>query len=129
MDLARIIISEKAPEQLIVLKERDGDRNFPILIGILEAVAIDHKIKKIKPSRPMTHDLMENVIKALGATLESVVINALIDKTFFAQLNLVLDGKNIVIDSRSSDAIIMALHMNSPIFVDEDVLSEVSSEQ
>ena len=129
MDLARIIISERSDEQIIVLKERDGNRSFPILIGIFEAVAIDRKVKNYKTPRPMTHDLMENILKGLNARLDHIVVNDIVDKTFYAKLVLKTDDKAIEIDSRPSDAVALAVQMNAPIFVEDSVLDEVAAEE
>lgn len=125
MELSRIIISETNDEQVIVLKEIDGERAFPIVIGIWEAVAIDRNIKGKKTPRPMTHDLIENVIGGLDAKLERVVVNDLRDRTFYARLVLRRNGKTVEIDSRPSDAIALAVQMKAPIYVEEKVLDEV----
>jgi hypothetical protein len=95
MELSRIIISETNDEQVIVLKEVDGERAFPIVIGIWEAVAIDRNIKGKKTPRPMTHDLIENVIAGLDARLERVIVSDLKDRTFFARLILRRNGKQV----------------------------------
>ena len=76
-ELSRIIINEMSDQQVIVLKERHGSRSFPIVIGIVEIFAIDRRLKGIKPARPMTHDLLANVIEDLGAKIEKIVINDL----------------------------------------------------
>ena len=127
MELSRIIISETNDEQVIVLKENDGDRAFPIVIGIWEAVAIDRNIKGKKTPRPMTHDLIENIIGGLDSKLEKVVITDLKDRTFFARLFLKRNGKSVEIDSRPSDAIALAVQMKAPIWVNESVIEEVLS--
>ena len=88
MELSRIIISETNDEQVIVLKEVEGERAFPIVIGIWEAVAIDRNIKGKKTPRPMTHDLIENVIGGLDSKLDRVVVTELRDRTFYAKLIL-----------------------------------------
>ena len=125
MELSRIIISETNDEQVIVLKEVEGSRAFPIVIGIWEAVAIDRNIKGKKTPRPMTHDLIENVIAGLDARLERVIVNDLRDRTFFARLILRRNGKQVEIDSRPSDAIALAVQMKAPIYVEERVLEEI----
>lgn len=125
MELSRIIISETNDEQVIVLREVDGSRAFPIVIGIWEAVAIDRNIKGKKTPRPMTHDLIENVIAGLDARLESVIVNDLKDRTFFARLVLRRNGKQVEIDSRPSDAIALAVQMKAPIYVEEKVLEGI----
>ena len=75
VELSRIIINEASDQQIIVLKERQGERGFPIVIGIVEIFAIDRRLKGIKPPRPMTHDLLDSVIENLGARIEKIVIN------------------------------------------------------
>ncbi len=126
MELSRIIISETNDEQVIVLKEVDGARAFPIVIGIWEAVAIDRNIKGKKTPRPMTHDLLENVIRGLDANLDRIVVTDLRDRTFYAKLILRRNGTLVEIDSRPSDAIALAVQMRVPIYVEESVLEEVS---
>ncbi len=125
MELSRIIISETNDEQVIVLKEIGGERAFPIVIGIWEAVAIDRNIKGKKTPRPMTHDLLENVIDGLDAKLDRVVVTELKDRTFYAHLILKRNGKTTEVDSRPSDAIALAVQMKAPIYVEEQVLDEV----
>ena len=123
--LSKIIIDEKRQDQIIVLKEKNGDRQFPIVIGFLEASSIKMKLSKIKPPRPMTHDLLVLVIEGLGATLVQVVIDRMVNNTFHAKLELKLkNGKKKVIDSRPSDGIALAVRTNAAIFVDEDVLKK-----
>ena len=127
MQLARIIISEISDNQVIYLQELEGDRQFPILIGIFEATNIDRRVKEdYKPPRPLTHDLIVNVAEQLGAEVDSVVISELRDHTYFAQLRLKKDGEIIEIDSRPSDAIAVAVTFSPPlpIYVAEEVLDE-----
>ncbi len=122
MELSKIIITETNEEQVIVLREVDGERAFPIVIGIWEAVAIDRNIKQKRTPRPMTHDLLENIILGLEAKLERIIINDLRDRTFFAKILLRRNGKMIEVDSRPSDAIALAVQMRAPIYVEERVL-------
>jgi bifunctional DNase/RNase len=127
MQLARIIISEISDNQVIYLREVDGERQFPILIGIFEATNIDRRVKEdYQPPRPLTHDLVVNVAEALGAEVDSVVISELREHTYFAQLRLRRDGEIIEIDSRPSDAIAVAVtfHPPLPIYVSEEVLED-----
>jgi hypothetical protein len=128
MNLARIVIVDSEDEKMsmIVLREADGERAFPILIGIHEAYAIDRRTKGIVVQRPLTHDLIERLIEQLDCQLEQVVISELRDSTFFAKLVLRRDGELIEIDSRPSDAIAVGAGTTAPIFVDESVLREVS---
>jgi uncharacterized protein len=125
MELARIIIVEHADSQVIVLRERDGERQFPILIGINEALAIDRGVKGLQTARPMTHDLIAAVIEQLEAELEQIVIHALRDHTFFAKLVLRRNGASVEVDCRPSDAIALGVVRNTPILVDDSVLKEV----
>lgn len=125
-ELSRIIINEMSDQQIIVLKERHGERSFPIVIGIVEIFAIDRRLKGIKPARPMTHDLLANVIDSLGAEIEKIVINDLRHHIFFARIHLRLNGRTIEIDSRPSDAIALGTATNAPIFVAEHVFEQAS---
>jgi len=125
MELSRILITELGDEQVIFLKEKDGPRTFPILIGINEALAIDRRIKGVTPPRPMTHDLLAGVIRAMGGVLEKIVIRDLKEHTFFAALHIRTDGKVVEIDSRPSDAIALGAAMDTPIYVASRVLDEV----
>jgi bifunctional DNase/RNase len=120
-ELSRIIINEMSDQQVIVLKERYGHRSFPIVIGIVEIFAIDRRLKGIKPARPMTHELLADVIQNLGARIEKIVINDLRSHVFFAKIHLNLNGRTIQIDSRPSDAIALGTAVNAPIFVAEHV--------
>ena len=126
MELSRIIISETNDEQVIVLKEVGGERAFPIVIGIWEAVAIDRNIKGKKTPRPMTHDLIENVIAGLDCSLDRIIVTELKERTFYARLVLRRSGKMVEVDSRPSDAIALAVQMKAPIYVNESVLEEVT---
>lgn len=125
-ELSRIIINEMSDQQIIVLKEIDGERSFPIVIGIVEIFAIDRRLKGIKPARPMTHDLLANVIESLGAKIEKIVINDLRHHVFFARIHLSINGKTIEIDSRPSDAIALGTATNAPIFVADHVFEQAS---
>ncbi|NLX04659.1 MAG: bifunctional nuclease family protein [Phycisphaerae bacterium] len=125
MDLAKIIITETEDRQIIVLKERDGTRTFPIVIGIAEACAIDRRLKGIQTLRPLTHELLASVIEQLGGQLEKIVINDLRDGTFYARLMVRQDGRLREIDSRPSDAIALGVATEVPVYVEEHVLREV----
>ena len=125
MELNKIIISEMQEQQIIILKEVDGERRFPIVIGSNEAMAIDRRLKSIPTPRPMTHDLLANVIEQLGGTIERIEINNLQDHTFFARIHIRRDGHVVKIDSRPSDAIALGAATTVPIYVAEHVLDEV----
>jgi bifunctional DNase/RNase len=126
VELARIIIDEQKREQVIVLKEKDGSRLLPIVIGIAEATAIKMTLSGFVSPRPLTHDLMSNMMDNLGITLEKVIIDDLIDGTFHAKLYLKNNGTLKIIDSRPSDSIALAVRTKSPIFVKEQVLDKLS---
>ena len=128
MELNKIIISEMQPEQIIVLKEVDGDRKFPIVIGSGEAYAIDRRLKGIPHPRPLTHDLLADVIESLGGALDRIEINDLQEHTFYARLHIRQNGGVIKIDSRPSDAIALGVATNVPIYVAEHVLADVCRE-
>lgn len=126
MELARIVISEVSDQQIIYLREVDGPRMFPILIGIFEASIIDRRVKGEVPTRPLTHDLLKNAIHELGGEVEDVVINNLMDHTYYAVLRIRVNGELIEVDSRPSDAIALSVHHTPvlPIYVEDTVLRE-----
>jgi len=127
MDLAQIRISETHDRQMIVLRERNGNRLLPIVIGLTEALAIDRRVKGTQLARPMTHDLLANVLEALGAQLEKIVINDLHEHTFYAKLVIRHHGELIEVDSRPSDAIALGVASDVPLYVEEHVLKEAAS--
>jgi uncharacterized protein len=126
MELHKIIISEMQDQQIIVLKEVDGERKFPIVIGSSEAYAIDRRLKGIPTPRPLTHDLLASVIETMGGYIDRIEINDLQAHTFFARIHIRQNGKTIEVDSRPSDAIALGIATVVPIFVAEHVLEEVS---
>ena len=128
MEVNKIRIDERRGEQVIVLKERGGNRLLPIIIGISEVTAIKMKISGIQPPRPLTHDLLRNTVTQLGAKLLRTVVNKLEFNTFFATLVLqTKEGAVEEIDARPSDSIALALRAEAPIFVAEEVLNQVAS--
>lgn len=130
MELSRILIRELNDFQLIELRELDGERSFPIVIGMGEAQAIERRLKGIEIKRPLTHELMASLINEMNATLESVTIIDLSEHTFFATLDIRKeDGELIHLDSRPSDAIALGVGLDAPIFVEEHVLDEAMSEE
>ena len=128
MELYRIIISEMQDQQIIMLKEVDGERTFPIVIGSGEAYAIDRRLKGIPTPRPLTHDLLASVIEQMGGSIEQIEINDLEHHTFYAKIHIRQDGKTLEIDSRPSDAIALGIATTVPIYVAEHVLDEVCRE-
>jgi bifunctional DNase/RNase len=149
MELSRILIRELNDYQIIELREVTGDapkeptasvydapaeespaRSFPIVIGLPEAQSIERRLKGIAIKRPQTHDLLANVIEALGAKLDSITINDLADHTFYATLDVTRgDGKKIHIDSRPSDAIALGIAGGVPIYVAEHVLEAATRDE
>lgn len=126
MQLSRIVIRETSDQQSVHLREKDGSRQFPIVIGIFEAWAIDRRVRDRKTPRPMTHDLMASLVEALGGKLERIVISDLRNNTFYAKLVFARDGgESVEVDARPSDAIALAVHLDAPIFVDESVIEAV----
>lgn len=129
MELSRILICEMQDLQIIELKEVDGERKFPILIGLSEAEAIRRRFQGVKIKRPLTHELLANVIDSFGGRLESIEINDLSEHTFYAKLNIrKADGEMMEVDSRPSDAIALGVAGEVPIYVAEHVLEEAQSE-
>jgi len=127
VELSKIIIDEKRQDQIIVLKEKDGDRQFPIVIGFLEASSIKMKLSGIEPPRPMTHDLLASVIEGLGATLKRLIIDKMVNNTFHAKLEFKFrNGRKKLIDARPSDGVALAVRTGAEIFVEEDVLKKAA---
>ena len=108
----------------ILLKEIDGERRLPIIIGQFEAQAIAFEIEGLKPPRPLTHELLKNILESLNYSVESVVINELRDSTFFAKIKFDTDEIDDI-DARPSDAIAMSLKFHAPIYVAKDVMDEI----
>jgi bifunctional DNase/RNase len=128
MELSRIFIREMTDMQIIELTEVDGERTFPIVIGLPEAFAIERRLKGIDIPRPQTHDLLSSVIGQLGGELKEIVVTDLVDGTFYARLVIEQDGESVEIDSRPSDAIALGVAENVPIFVDEEVLAQTEAD-
>jgi len=112
---------------IIILRDEEEKRSLPIWVGIYEANAIALELEKISTPRPMTHDLIKNIVESVEAKIEKVVVNDLRDNTFFALIHLRLGEEEITVDSRPSDAIALALRAGAPIFVDEDVVRRAKS--
>ncbi|HDN86514.1 MAG: bifunctional nuclease family protein [Candidatus Omnitrophota bacterium] len=121
VELSRIIIDEEKREQIIVLREKNGSKTLPIVIGLTEALAVRMKLSGFMPPRPLTHDLMKSLFDALEVRLEKVVIDKLVDSTFHAKLFLITKEGTKVVDARPSDSIALAVRTNSPVFVEEEV--------
>jgi len=109
---------------IVILKAMDSDDALPIWIGVMEATAIASELEQIKFSRPMTHDLLKNVLETLGAKVERIVVCDLKENTYYALIYLSIGEKRYEVDARPSDAIALALRVRAPIFVDEKVLEK-----
>ncbi|MGB9665361.1 MAG: bifunctional nuclease domain-containing protein [Ignavibacteria bacterium] len=112
----------------LILREVNGNRNLPIIIGAFEAQAIAMELEGIKPPRPLTHDLTKNLIESLGATLVEVIIDELRDNTFYAKLILDISSMTQEVDARPSDAIALSVRFRCPIFASETVMREAAFE-
>jgi uncharacterized protein len=112
---------------IIILKDLAGDKALPIWVGYFEANAIALEIEKINTPRPMTHDLLNNIISSLQAKVKHILVTGLKDNTFFAEISVIQNGSDMTIDSRPSDAIALALRSKSPIFVEEKVIEAAKS--
>ncbi len=123
VELSRIIIDEKRQDQVIVLKEKGGDRQIPIVIGFMEASSIKIKVSGVDVPRPMTHDLFINMLNVLNATMTKITIDELVNNTFHAKIEIKTDkGELRTVDSRPSDSVALAVRAQVPIYVSEGVL-------
>ena len=129
MELTRIIINETSDSHIIFLKEVEGERMFPIVIGFFEASSIERRVKNQQTQRPLTHDLLASTIDLLGGDLQDIYINELREHTYFAKIRVRRDGELVEIDCRPSDAIALAVTASVAIFVGDDVLGEACGEQ
>ena len=124
MEIDSIRVSLVSQQQVLLLRERNGKRYLPIWIGAYEANAIQLALHEVELSRPMTHDLLKNILLALGARVDRVEVTALREGTFYGNIVLSHQGRIYNIDSRPSDAIAVAVRMHAPIFVAREVLDE-----
>jgi len=124
VELSKIIINEASEQQFIVLTEKGGQRALPIVIGIVEIMAIDRRLKGMLPPRPMTHDLLGDVIETLGANIDKIVIRDMHSNTYYATLHLSNEGESFEVDSRPSDAIALGIATGVPIYVAEEVFEK-----
>lgn len=130
MELRRIIssTSETQDQHYLILKEVEGERSFPIVIGLYEVTSIERRIRGIQSQRPLTHDLVVSAIESLGGELQDVYISDLREGTYYAKIRILQDGETIELDSRPSDAIAIAVQARVPIYVAEEVIAEASDE-
>ena len=129
MELRRIIISEIHDRQIIILREVDGERSFPIVIGIFEATSIDRRVRQTPTPRPLTHDLIHSIIEDMGGEIEDILITELRDSTYYAKMRIRQGGELLEIDCRPSDAIAIAVTAQVPIYVADEILAEISEEE
>jgi bifunctional DNase/RNase len=124
MIIEAIRVSLMNYNRVVILKEKDSNRFLPIWIGAAEADAITLKKQGVKVSRPMTHDLLANVIGELGSSVQRIVVSDISDDTFIARIYLTRNGEDLQIDSRTSDAIALAVRTDAPIFCEDEVLDQ-----
>jgi bifunctional DNase/RNase len=126
LTLIGVRVELPANQPIVLLKEREGERYLPIWIGSAEAQAIALALQGVTPPRPMTHDLMRNILEELGVAVERIVITELREGTFYAIIQMSRNGTRFEISSRPSDAIALAVRTSVPIFANEEVLGEAS---
>lgn len=127
MTIKGLMVDPVTNMPIVILKDENDDRVLPIWVGIFEANAIALRIEDIETPRPMTHDLLRNLLESLQARVEKVVVSDLKDNTYFAQIHLLVDGSARQIDARPSDAIALALRTEAPIYVEQEVLEQSSA--
>ncbi len=126
MSIKGLMVDPVTNTPIVILRDKDGQRVLPIWVGIFEANAIALQIENVAPPRPMTHDLLRNVIQDLNATVQKIVVCDLQDNTFYALIYLHLNGATVAIDARPSDAIALALRTRAPIFVEDAVIENAA---
>lgn len=126
MNLVGVRVELPGNQPIVLLKESDGERYLPIWIGTSEATAIAFALQGVPTQRPMTHDLMKNILEELAVSVERILITELRDGTFYAVIEMGRNGSSYEISSRPSDAIALAVRLGVPIFAHEDVLGEAS---
>jgi bifunctional DNase/RNase len=127
MDVKALIVDPIANAPVIILRDAEEKNFLPIWVGIFEANAIALQLEGVTTPRPMTHDLLKNVIRQIEGDVTSVVINSLEENTFYAQIHIRLANRELTVDSRPSDAIALALRTHAPLFVEESVLEKSRS--
>jgi hypothetical protein len=128
MEFYELRLDESGADQIIILKEKAGNRLMPILIGYYEAQSIHLALNDIQIQRPLTHDLSVNIVSALNAEIERIAITDLRDSTFFARIYFTTSNGPVDVDSRPSDAIALAVRTEARIFVAQEVLEQVAHE-
>lgn len=126
MDLAGVRVELPSNQPIVLLKERGGDRYLPIWIGAAEAAAIALALQGVVTPRPMTHDLLKNILEEMSVEVQRIVITELRDGTYYAVISMRRDGESYEVSSRPSDAIALAVRIHAPIYANEEVLSEAA---
>ena len=129
MKIRGLLMDPTTNSPIVLLKDLETDAMLPIWVGPFEANAIASEIEKIAPQRPMTHDLLRNIVTQMGGVIKRVVVTELRDNTFYALIELDVNGKTVLLDARPSDAIALALRADCPIFVREEVILASRSNQ
>jgi len=124
MTISVLAVDSQTKSPIVILKEVDGERTLPIWIGMLEAHAIASEMEGVKLLRPMTHDLLKNILELVDAKVNKVEINDLRENTYYAIIHITHEDKEITIDARPSDALALSLRTNAPIFASEEVISQ-----
>ena len=127
MTIKGLMVDPIANTPIVILRDKDGQRVLPIWIGMFEANAIALQIENVAPPRPMTHDLLRNVIQDLDASVQKVVVYDLQENTYYALIYLAMNGGTVAIDARPSDAIALALRTRAPIFVEDTVIDNAKT--
>ena len=128
LSLVGVRVELPSNQPIVLLKETNGERYLPIWIGAVEATAIAFALQGIETPRPMTHDLMRDILQQTETEVDRIVINDLVDQTFFATIRMSTDGKTTEVSSRPSDAIALAVRINAPLFAAEEVLEQAGIE-
>jgi bifunctional DNase/RNase len=128
LSLVGVRVELPSNQPIVLLKETHGERYLPIWIGAVEATAIAFALQGIQTPRPMTHDLMRDILRETDIHVERILISELVDQTFFALIRMSLDGKAAEVSSRPSDAIALAVRIGAPIFAAEEVLDQAGIE-
>lgn len=128
LSLVGVRVELPSNQPIVLLKEVNGDRYLPIWIGAVEATAIAFALQGIETPRPMTHDLLRDILSETDVSVDRVLINDLVDSTFYATIHMGREGKAVEISSRPSDAIALAVRINAPIYAAEEVLDQAGIE-
>ena len=128
LSLVGVRVELPSNQPIVLLKEADGDRYLPIWIGAVEATAIAFALQGIQTPRPMTHDLLRNILAETDVNVEHILVSELVEQTFYATIRMHSDGRTAEVSSRPSDAIALAVRLNAPIFAAEEVMEQAGIE-